>query len=242
MAYMPIGPKDKSFSVPVAPATDAFPNPFPSSPTMTLYSPSTTAYVKVTPAAGTLLMTVAPTVTTETLTYASVVTHKIGDATTITSAAPTTDETDRLRATEFKADFNTHVVSTAYHAAAGTAIATADATSDSTLIALCQALDAALKAHAASTTVHCGRADAVFLAALVAAALPATPSKAECRTWLGDAVLKAAWEAHLAVVDGGTAMTTGASVLPMQWPCLGSFYCKTNVSGHTFATAEFKSS
>ena len=240
MAYLPIGPKGKAFAVPVSPATDAFPNPFPSAPVMTLYSPATTAYVKVTPAADTLLMTVAPTVTTETLTYASVVTHKIADATTITSAAPTTDETDRLRATEFKADFNVHVASTAYHAAAGTAIATADASDDPTLIALCQALDAAMKAHAASTTVHGGRADAVFLAALVAAALPATPSKAQCRTWLADAVLKAAWTAHLAVVDGGAAMTTGASVLPMQWPCTGAFWCKTNVSAHTFATAEYK--
>jgi hypothetical protein len=242
MSYLPIGPKAKAFGVPMMPATDVYgDNPFPSAPTMTLYSPATTAYVKVTPAADTLLMTVAPTVTTETLTYASLITHKIADVTTITTAAPTTDETDRLRATEFKNDFNTHVASTAYHLAAGTAIATADATSDPTLIALCQALDARLKAHAASTTEHGGRGDAVFLAALVAAALPAVPSKAECRTWLADAVLKAAWEAHLAVTDNSTYMTTGAAVMPMRWPCVGPFWAKTNVSGHTFSTCEFGS-
>lgn len=242
MSYLPIGPKAKHSAVPVVFADDAFPNPYPSAPVMTLYSPSTTAYVKVSPNAATLLMEVAPQTATEDLQYASLITHKIADATTITTAAPTTDETDRLRATEFKADFNVHVAATAYHAAAGTAIATADASSDETLIALCQALDAAMKAHAASTTVHGGRADAVFLAALTAAALPATPSKAECRTWLGDAVLKAAWEAHLAVTDSGIYMTAAAAILPMVWRGLGAFWAKTSVSGHKFTTAEYRSS
>ena len=214
--------------------------PFPAAPLVTYYSPSTTAYVKVTPQSGTMLTEVAPTVTTETLQYASLITHKIADATTITSDAPTDDAKDRARATEFKGDFNTHVASVAYHATAGTAITTADATDDPTLIALCQALDAAMKAHAASTTEHGGRGDAVFAAALVVAALPATPSKAQCRTWLADLVLKAAWEAHLAVTDNSTYMTTGAAVMPMQWRSTAAFWCKTNVSGHTFATAEYQ--
>lgn len=214
--------------------------PYPASPLVTLYSPSTTAYVKVAPATTTMLTTVAPTVTTETLQYTSLVTHMIADATTITSDAPTTDETDRLRATEFKNDFNTHVASEVYHVTAGTAIATADATSDATLIALCQALDVAMKAHAASTTEHGGKADAVFAAALVAAALPAVPNKAQCRTWLADLVLKAAWEAHLAVTDYGTYLTHGAAWMPLHWPSRGAFFCKTNVSAHTFATAEYK--
>jgi hypothetical protein len=214
--------------------------PYPSAPVMTLYSPSTTAYVKVTPADDTLLTEVAPIVTTETLRYAALITHKIADATTITSAAPTTDETDRLRATEFKDDFNTHVAATAYHDAAGTAIATADATDDDTLIALTLAIDAAMKAHAASTTEHGGRGDAVLAAALVTLALPAEPTKANCRTYLADAALKAAWEAHLAVVDNSIYMTAGVNVMPMQWKSAAPFWCRTNVSGHTFATNEYK--
>ena len=214
--------------------------PFPSAPTVTYYSPSTTAYVKVTPTANAMLTRLAPTVTTETLQYCSILTHKIADATTITSDAPSSDGTDRLRATEFKTDFNTHVAATAYHDVAGTAITAADATDDPTLIALCQAVDAAMKAHAASTTEHGGRADAVFVAALVAASLPAVPTKGECRTWLADAVLKAAWEAHLAVTDNTTYITHGAAVMPLEWPSAAPLWCKTNVSGHTFAAAEYK--
>lgn len=215
--------------------------PFPSAPVLTLYSPSTTAYAKVTPTATALLTEAAPIVTTETLQYASLITHKIADATTITSDAPTTDETDRLRANEFKADFNTHVAALAYHDTAGTAIATADATSDATLIALTVAIDAAMKAHAASTTEHGGRGDAVFAAALVTLALPAAPTKGECRTYLADAALKAAWTAHLAVVEGGIYLTAGVNAMPLRWASAAPFWCKTNVSGHTFAAAEYQS-
>lgn len=214
--------------------------PYPAAPLMKLYEPSTTAYVKVTPADDTLLTEVAPTDTTKTLVYASLITHKIADATTITSAAPTDDATDRGRANEFKGDFNTHVAATAYHDEAGTAIATVDASSDATLIALTLAIDGAMKAHAASTSEHGGRGDAVFLAALVAAALPAEPSKANCRTYLGDAVLKAAWEAHLAVVDDDIYMTAGVEVMPMRWRSAAPFWCKTDTSAETFATAEYK--
>mgnify|MGYP000870381980 CR=1 FL=1 len=214
--------------------------PYPAAPLMTLYSPSTTAYVKVELSDTTLLTEVAPTDTTKTLQYASVITHKIADGTTITSAAPTTDETDRLRANEFKADFNTHVAATAYHDAAGTAIATADATTDETLIALTLAIDAAMKAHAASTTEHGGRGDATFLAALEALELAAEPSTAQCRAYLADAALKAAWEAHLAVTDGGIYLTAGTSVMPMKWASGADFWCKTNASGETFATAEYQ--
>lgn len=232
MSYLPIGPKDKAFCVPVNAAAASV-------SAMSSYTPSTTAYVLVSLFSDTVMAHIRPVITTEDLVVASIITHKIADATTITSDAPTSDDTDRLRATEFKNDFNTHVAATAYHAAAGTAITTADATSDATLIALCQALDAAMKLHAASTTEHCGRADAVFLAALVAAALPATPNKAQCRTWLADLVLKAAWEAHLAVTDLATYITYPAAAMPVEWPCSGPFYAKTNVSGHAFVVAEF---
>lgn len=214
--------------------------PYPAAPLMTLYGPTGTAYIKVTPSATTLLTEVAPQVTTETLQYASVITHKIADATTITSAAPTDDATDRLRANEFKGDFNTHVASTVYHDAAGTAIATADASTDETLIALTLAIDAAMKAHAASTTEHGGRGDATFLAALEALELAAEPSTAQCRAYLADAALKAAWEAHLAVTDGGIYLTAGTSVMPMRWASGAAFWCKTNVSGHKFSTAEYQ--
>jgi hypothetical protein len=215
--------------------------PYPSAPVMTLYSPSTTAYEKVTPTADALLTRLVPIVTTETLQYASVITHKIADATTITSDAPTDDAKDYARANEFKGDFNTHVAATAYHDAAGTAIATANASSEATLIALTLAIDAAMKAHAASTTEHGGRTDATFAEALATLALPAEPTKAECRTYLGDAALKAAWEAHLAVTDGGIYLTHGAAVMPLEWPSAAPLWCKTNVSAHTFAGAEFRS-
>jgi hypothetical protein len=215
------------------------PVPFPSAPTVTVYSPATTSYAKVTPSANTLKTMVRPRTITQSLVYAATIVHKIADGTTITSAAPTDDNTDRARATEFKNDFNTHVASTAYHVAAGTAIATADAISDPTLIALCQAIDAAMKAHAASTTEHGGMTDTVFVAALVAAALPAIPTKGECRTWLADAVLKAAWTAHLAVTDLGAYVTAGPVGLPIEWPCSAPFYAKTDTSAGVFTVTEW---
>lgn len=215
------------------------PVPFPSAPTVTVVSPATTSYAKVTPSANTLKTMCRPRTITQSLVYAATIVHKIADATTITSAAPTDDATDRARANEFKADFNTHVASTAYHVTAGTAIATADATSDPTLIALCQAIDAAMKAHAASTTEHGGMTDAVFAAALVTAALPAVPTKGECRTWLADAVLRAAWHAHLAVTDLGAYVTAGPVGLPIDWPCSAPFYAKTDTSAGVFTVTEW---
>jgi hypothetical protein len=238
MSYLPIGPKGKAFSVPVQPATDAFPNPFPSAPTMTLYSPSTTAYVKVTPAADTLLMTVAPTVTTETLTYASLITHKIADATSIAADNPAVGEAQSYALSiELADDFSTHITSTAYHATADTALVTTNATSEATLIAEVNAIRAKMLTHFASSTIHGGRADAVALAAT--AATTVANSAASAITL--ENALATAYLAHLAVVDGAIYMTTGAAVMPMEWACLGAFWCKTNVSGHTFATAEFKS-
>lgn len=232
MSYLPIGPKGKDFSVP-------FTQMAPSVSAMTLYTPATTSFVKHTPFSDTVMCHVAPVVTTESLIVATKIVHKIADATTITSDEATSDATDRLRATEFKNDFNTHVASVAYHLAAGTAITAADATSDPTLIALCQAIDAAMKAHAASITQHGGAADAVFLAALIALALPAVPTKGECRTWLVDAALVIPWTAHLAVTDLSTYITWPAARMPLEWPCNGAFWAKTNVSGHSFVVAEF---
>ena len=103
----------------------------------------------------------------------------------------------------------------------------------------CQAIDAAMKAHAASTTEHGGMTSAVFAAALVTAALPAVPTKGECRTWLTDAVLKAAWEAHLAVTDLGAYVTAGPVGLPIDWPCSAPFYAKTDTSAGVFTVIEW---
>lgn len=237
---LPIGPKTTAFSLPVAPASDAFENPFPVSPVMTKYAPSTTAYVKVTPNAAALTMFLRPLVTTEDLQVASVVTHKIADATSIAAADGSDDATDRLLANELKADLNVHMASTAYHDTADTAITTADATSDATLIALTLALDDKWKAHSASTTVHGGLADAVMLAAVVALNLAASPSKAQCRTYLN--ALKPLHAAHLTVTDQDKYLIHAAGVMPLEWRCLGSFFAKTDVSGHSFVTQEFRSS
>jgi hypothetical protein len=218
---------------------------YPNAPVQTVYSPSTTAYVKIAPHADNLHMEIAPRVTSDDLIYASILTHKIADATTITSAAPTTDETDRLRATEFKNDTNVHMASLTYHEVAGPAITEADATDDATLIALTVAIDTALRTHAASSTQHGGRADAVFVAALASLALPASPSKAQCRTYLADAALKAAWDAHRAVTDhlaGVQVYSVRAAGLPKEWDCAGSVFVRCSSSGGIFVTEEYRSS
>jgi hypothetical protein len=240
MAYMPLGPKDKAFAVPTIPATDSYgDNPFPSAPTMTLYSPATTAYVKVTPAADTLLMTVAPTVTTETLTYASVITHKIADVTAIAATNPATNDTTELYALadEVIDDLIVHIASTAYHVTATGTITHTAATTEATAVAEVNLIRTNLLSHLASATVHGGRADAVNLA--LVAATSACTNKATAVTLIN--LLATYYLAHLAIVDDSIAMTTGAAVMPMRWPCVGPFWCKTNVSAHTFSTCEFKS-
>jgi len=240
MSYIPIGPKAQYAAVPVIPATDSYgANPYPVSPVVTLYSPATTAYVKVTPASDTLLMTVAPTVTTETLTYASIITHKIADATTIAATNPATNNTTELYALadEVMDDFIVHIASTAYHATATGTITHTAATTEATAVAEVNLIRTSLLSHLASTTAHCGRADAVNLALVTATS--ACTDKAGAVTLIN--LLATYYLAHLAVVDNSTYMTHPAGEMPMLWPCLGSFYAKTNVSGHTFATCEFKS-
>lgn len=133
--------------------------------------------------------------------YASLL-HKVADENVITSANPTNDPDDRLRANDFKNTFNDHTSSVEYHTAPGMAITTPDATDDASLISLCQVLNTMMMAHA-TTNQHGGRPDIDLASALAVAALPATPTKAQCRTWLSDAVLKAAWEAHIAITELG---------------------------------------
>jgi hypothetical protein len=213
--------------------------PFPSAPLMTLYSPATTAYVKVAPSDTTLLTTVAPTVTTETLQYASLVTHKIADVTTIAATNPAVTEANSYALSiELADDFAVHQVSTAYHVVADTALVTTNATSEATLIAEVTAIRAALLTHLASTTIHGGRADPVNLALVAATTVPIANAAAAI---VVENILATAYLAHLAITDGGIYMTHGAAWMPMHWPSSGAFFCKTNVSAHTFATAEYQS-
>lgn len=214
--------------------------PYPLSPVDAVYTPSTTSYAKITPAPTLLHMEVRARTASDDLIRASILTHKIADATTITSAAPTTDETDRLRATEFKGDNNVHMASLVYHDVVGPVITAADATDDPTLIALTLGINTALMTHAASATQHGGRADATFLAALTALALPASPTTAQCRAYLADAALKAAWDAHRAVTDGGIYVTIPAGS-PDFWDCKGTVHYRTSTSGGTFTSTSFLS-
>jgi len=238
---VPIGPQKAGLSVSVIPSSESYNggNPFPTAPVMTLYSPATTAYVLVTPDPTTLLMEVAPTVTTETLQYCSILTHKIADVTTIAATNPATNDTTELYALadEVMDDFITHIASTAYHAAATGTITHTAATTEATAVAEVNLIRTNMLTHLASTTKHGGRADAVNLA--LVAATTACTDKAGAVTLIN--LLATYYLAHLAVVDNATYMTTGAAVMPMRWPCLGAFYCKTNVSAHTFATTEYRS-
>jgi len=238
---VPLGPHSAAFAIPTIPASDSYTggNPFTVSPTMTLYSPATTAYVLVTPDPTMLLMEVAPTVTTETLQWCSVLTHKIADVTTIDATNPATNDTTELYALadEVMEDFIVHIASTAYHAAATGTITHTNATTEATAVAEVNLIRTNMLTHLASTTKHGGRADATQLA--LVAATTACTDKAGAVTLIN--LLATYYLAHLAVVDDATYMTHPAACMPMRWPCLGSFYCKTNVSAHTFATTEYKS-
>ncbi|MGB7545589.1 MAG: hypothetical protein WBL92_08330, partial [Methanothrix sp.] len=334
--------------------------PYPVSPVMTLYTPVTTAYVKVTPNAADLDMLIAPQVTTETLQIASLVTHKIVEATSIAAADPDDLPKSITAADEMYGEINTHIASLTYHVAAGTAfieghkvsdetnLSTADnmadlatgytlyaelkldltahaasavihnaavavaptlpatpnsesllvAATNATRLAMiahfgsvvahspadvenvrlvtalaadavntagcltnlnaikacynshcgvgdvvhadlpavivsANAIHAALLAHFADATVaHGGRADAVALAAQTLGV--AATNLATAYALLH--VSKDAYNAHGQVCDGGIYFSVGAAVMPCHWPCLGSFFCKTNVSAHSFTT------
>lgn len=143
---------------------------YPVSPVMTLYSPSGTAYVKVTPDPTNLAMFLRPVVTTETLQVASILTHKIADTTTTIGAsdpgAANLGE-NQTAADEIIADCNTHIASTAYHVAAGAVIypchKAVDATNTTaannmsslaTGYVLADELDDDVTAHLLSTVFH----------------------------------------------------------------------------------------
>jgi hypothetical protein len=107
--------------------------PFPDAPTVAVYSPSGTAYMKVTPDAKSLKMVIRPRTITQSLVYAPLVTHKIADTTTTIGAADPDDlAKSKTAVDEILADCNTHIASLTYHVAAGTAFVAGHKAADTT--------------------------------------------------------------------------------------------------------------
>lgn len=213
--------------------------PFPSSPAVTAYSPSGAAYMKVTPTAESLELLVRPRTVSESLIFAPVVTHKVADASTIAATNPAVSEAESYAlVNELKGDYNTHIASVVYHVAADAgSCSLANATDEATLVALANNLRTLFGTHAANVTAHGGLADGVFAAAVAATTVATDAASAIVL----ENALAAAWLAHLAVVDQGAYVTVGSAVLPMRWPCLGSFFAKTSGPG-VFTVAEFRRS
>lgn len=144
--------------------------PYPATPTCTVYSPSGTAYMKVTPSATTLQLVVRPRTVTQSMVYAPIVTHKIADTTTTIGAADPDDlAKSKTALDEILADTNTHIASLTYHVAAGAAWYAGHIVDDDTNLieaadmgagdlaagyTLYAELKLDLTAHAASTTFH----------------------------------------------------------------------------------------
>ncbi|MEN6426103.1 MAG: hypothetical protein ABFE13_12110 [Phycisphaerales bacterium] len=142
--------------------------PSPSTPVCTVYSPSGAAYMKVTPSDDVLELVVRPRTVTQSLVYAPIITHKIADTTTTIAAADPDDlAKSKTAIDEILADTNTHIASTTYHAAAGTAwvaghlvdddtnLSTADnMASLATGYVLADELDDDVTAHLASVVFH----------------------------------------------------------------------------------------
>lgn len=212
---------------------------YPLSPVFTLYTPSTTSYVKVTPNANNYTMFLEPTTAAETLQVTSTLVHKIADATTIAATNPATNDTTELYALadEVMEDMITHIASTAYHVTATGTITHTNATTEATAVAEVNLIRTNMLSHYASTTAHGGIADSVNLALVTATS--ACTDKASAVTLIN--LLAGYHAAHLVVTDLGTYYIHAAAVMPLEWRCLGSFFCKTNVSGHSFATCEFRS-
>jgi hypothetical protein len=241
MAYLPIGPQNKAMAVPFTRATDESDFPVqqtaPSVSAMTKYTPATTAYVKHTPFMDTVMCHIRPVVTTEDLVVASVIVHKIADTNAIAATNPAVTEANSYAlVNELKADYNVHIADLAYHVAADAGTCSlADADDEAKLIALANNLRTLMATHAANTSAHGSIADAVFLAAVTATTVA---SSAATAITLENA-LATAWLAHIAVVDLATYITYPAAGMPVEWPCNGPFFAKTNVSGHSFVVAEF---
>lgn len=188
--------------------------PYPKSPVCTVYSPSGTAYMKVTPDAKTLGMVIRPRVITQSLVYAPVVTHKIADTTTTIAADNATDlATSKTAIDEILADSNTHIASLTYHVAAGDAwyaghieddatnlSTAADMSNAATGYVLADELDDDVTAHLLSTTFHA--------VSTVAADFGGTPAAVPALTTKTN-LLRTAMIAHFGDADahGGVADT-----------------------------------
>ena len=210
--------------------------PFPAAPTVTVVSPSTTAYAKVTPSANTLKTMIRPRTVTQSLVYAATIVHKIADATSLSATAPAvTEANDFALCIELMGDHNTHTASVAYHVAATASVASTAATSEATLVAQLNLYRLAQLAHYADSAAHGGMTDTVNLA-IVAATVPCTTS-ATAHTLVN--VLYPAHVAHLLVLDLGAYVTAGPVGLPIDWPCSAPFYAKTDTSGGVFTVTEW---
>ena len=211
--------------------------PYPLTPTITLYTPGTTAYAKVTPSATLLDMIIRARTTSDDLYYAGIVTHKIGDATTIAATVPAASEAqDYALSIELIADHNTHTGSTTYHMTATAAASSTAATDEATLVAQANVSRTAMLAHYADTAAHGGRADATNLATVTATTI--ATNAATARTLLN--ALYPAHQAHLLVTDGGAYATVPAGS-PLEWPCLGTVFVRASTSGNSFTVTEFTS-
>lgn len=211
--------------------------PYPVAPTLTVYTPGSAAYTKVTPSDEVLELIVRPRVTTESLIYATLITHKIADANGIAATNPAVTEANSYAlVNELKADYNVHIASTVYHVAADAgSCSLVNSTDEATLVALANNLRTLFGTHAANVTAHGGLADAVFAAAVAATTIATNAASAITL----ENALAAAWLAHLAVTDQGKYATLGAGT-PLSWFCRGGFFVKTSASG-VFTATEFKS-
>jgi hypothetical protein len=107
------------------------------------------------------------------------------------------------------------------------------------LAAVCAGANAAHHAlldHFDSADVHGGTADAADYATLNAVALANDQTTANALIH----AVKDTYNAHCAIVDGGAYITAGPVGLPIDWPCSGAIWVKTDTSAGVFTTAEWK--
>lgn len=159
------------------------------------------AWTKVTPASGAHRVTIRPQTSTKYLLVATSVVHKAADTAAIAATNPAITEANSYAlANELKADYNTHIASTAYHVAADAGACTLPAANDEAkLVALVNNLRTLFSTHYASIAVHGGAADEVNLA-LAAATTVATDAAGAI---VLENLLAAYHLAHLAVTSAG---------------------------------------
>ena len=193
--------------------------PFPYAPEVTAITPTGAAYTKVVPDDDVLAVHVRARTTTENLVWASVITHKVADATTTIAAADPDDlAKSKTAADEILADSNTHIANLSYHQAAADAwyaghieddatnLSTADdMASLATGYVLADELDDDVTAHLLSTVFHA--------VATVAANFGGTPAaEPALRTKVN--LLRTAMISHFgdAAAHGGTADPINAAL------------------------------